>query len=115
MISEATTYGLRVDSDKVETVLGRRGGGYQAADPDAILHDSLTPAWRPVEYLRVPRWDNVEKRRAWRTNGGAARVLPPRSVVHDVAWARDGGRYASRLPANAIRLSQANWPQPVQP
>jgi uncharacterized protein (DUF2235 family) len=113
MISEATAHGLRVDSDKVETVLGRRGGGYQAADPDAILHDSLTEAWKPVEYVPLPRWDPVGQRRVWRANRGAARVLPPCSVVHDAAWERDGGRYASKLPADAIRLSHANWPQPT--
>jgi uncharacterized protein (DUF2235 family) len=110
IIKEAVANGLQVDSDKVDTVLGKKGGRYASPDPDACLHDSLTDAWKPLEHLPVPRWDPETQQRSWRANHGAWRTFPPRPVVHDAAWAREGGNYAARrLPADAIKLSEAVW------
>jgi hypothetical protein len=74
------------------------------------MHDSLTTAWKPLEYLPVPRWDAEKKKRSWRINHGGRRIFPQAPVVHDAAWAREGGLYAvRRLPADAIKLSEAVW------
>ena len=108
MIEEAVANGLRAEADKVDTMLGKNGRGYASPDPDACLHDTLTTCWKALEYLPVPRWDPETKQRSWRANRGAWRIFPPRPVVHDAAWAREGGRYAARrLPTDAIKLSDA--------
>jgi hypothetical protein len=51
MIDEAMLAGLIVDDEKDSLILGKRGQDFAQPDADAILHQSLTPAWRPFEYL----------------------------------------------------------------
>jgi uncharacterized protein (DUF2235 family) len=106
MVGEARSAGLMVDDEKVALVLGERGQGFARPDANAMLHDSLTPWWRPVEYLPKPHWDGEATR--WRANRFRPRTWPSRPLVHDTAWERDGGQYAERLPADAVRLSEAD-------
>jgi uncharacterized protein (DUF2235 family) len=113
MIEEASAHGLQIDSDRVSLVLGLRGHGYVQADPNSPSHESLTPSWKLLEYVRLPRWNATTRRRTWQANHGARRQIPDGAVVHDAAWDRDSGRYAERLPAGAIRLSQATWSPPL--
>jgi uncharacterized protein (DUF2235 family) len=65
MLTEAIAAGLIVDPAKVDLVLGKSGGGYVPADPNAIMHESLTAMWWLAEYLpkRHFNWDRHEWRR----------------------------------------------------
>ena len=102
MITESAAAGLMLDLDKVDLVLGRRGGGWVPPDPNGCLHDSLTPGWRWAEYVPKPHWE--DGRTKWYPSRSRSRTWPPKPWVHDAAWSR-GDDYAERLPADAIRLS----------
>ena len=39
MLTEAIAAGLIIDAAKVDLVLGKHGGGYVSADPNAIMHE----------------------------------------------------------------------------
>jgi uncharacterized protein (DUF2235 family) len=68
MIDEAVTHGLKVNiAMKNHLVLGRpREGGrnaYVAPDAQGPLHDSLTPAWKILEWLpKSAKWKEWERR-----------------------------------------------------
>jgi uncharacterized protein (DUF2235 family) len=108
MIGEATAAGLLADPERVELVLGRRGEGYAVAHPGACLHESLRGFWKLAEYVPKRHWDAATRTEGWRINAFRRRSWPPRPVVHDAAWLRDGD-YAACLPQDAVRLSQAIW------
>jgi uncharacterized protein (DUF2235 family) len=57
MIEEASQAGLILHANAVDLILGRRGLGYVRPNPDACLHNSLTPRWKPVEFVRKPHWN----------------------------------------------------------
>jgi uncharacterized protein (DUF2235 family) len=103
MIEEAKSAGLLVDDEKVALVLGENGHGFAAPDPDACLHESLTPPWRLAEYVWRPRWNADTRTTEWRANHFARRLWPRQPIVHDAAWLRGAG-YSDRLPADAVRL-----------
>jgi len=103
MIDEAKSAGLHTDNGKVGLMLGEHGGDFVRPDPDGMLHDSLTPWWRPLEYVLKPHWDGEKVE--WRANLARQRTWPPQPCVHDAAWERQGGKYANRLPPDAVRLS----------
>jgi uncharacterized protein (DUF2235 family) len=102
MIEEARSAGLIFDDEKVALVLGARGAGYAPPDANAKLHESLTRAWQPVEYLWKPHWNGETTE--WQANRFRRRTWPPKPLVHDAAWERAGG-YTDRLPKDAVRLS----------
>jgi len=102
MLDEAAAAGLLLEKERVGLVLGLKGQGFIRPDPDGPLHESLTRAWRLVEYLPKPYWDGQTK---WRANRFRRRTFPEKPIVHDGAWLRSGGSYATRLPADAVRLS----------
>jgi uncharacterized protein (DUF2235 family) len=103
MIDEARQNGLMLDDARVSLMLGAAGGGYAPPNPDACLHDSMTKWWRPVEYIPKPHWENGKT--TWRANHFRHRTWPAAPQVHEAAYLRDGGRYAERLPGDAIRVS----------
>jgi uncharacterized protein (DUF2235 family) len=107
MAMEAKSAGLLLDDEKLELVLGARGQGYAPPDPNALFHESLTPAWRPAEYVWKPHWNGEST--DWRANHFRHRTWPPQPIVHDVAWLRADG-YSNRLPVDAIRLSTLPCP-----
>jgi uncharacterized protein (DUF2235 family) len=115
MIEEAGKGGLILDAGTVDVILGRRGQGYAAPDPDGPLHESLTCWWKPVEYVRKPHWDEALQKNEWRANHSRHRTWPPKPVVHDAAWDRDNGEYARFLPSDAIRLSEAEHESALTP
>jgi uncharacterized protein (DUF2235 family) len=106
MIDEARRAGLLLEEDVVSLVLGRLGDGYVTPDPNACMHNSMSRAWGLVEGIPKPHWDRVAGKREWRANRARPRSFPEKPVIHDAAWLR-GPEYAARLPADAIRLSQA--------
>ncbi|MBP2315327.1 DUF2235 domain-containing protein [Azospirillum soli] len=101
MIAEAEAAGLKVDGGKVATILGRSRDGYARPDPDALLHQSMRGLWHLAEYAPKPHWNGQATQ--WRASLNRPRSWPERPLVHRVAWERDGGRYATRLPADAVK------------
>jgi uncharacterized protein (DUF2235 family) len=104
MLREATAAGLTVDSGRVNLVLGRAGGGYVVADPNGPLHESLTTAWWPAEYIPKRHFDSTTKTWGRRMNRGSRRTVPANSLVHESVFQR-GGNYASRLPPDVKQVS----------
>src|SRR3954470_16920253 len=51
MIKEARNAGLLMDEEKIALVLGDRGEGFVRPDPNGTIHESLSRAWRPAEYI----------------------------------------------------------------
>ena len=110
MIDEAEAAGLLMKQDTIDLILGQLGQPYVAPNPDACLHNSLTRWWQPAELLPKPHWNQKTHQREWRANYGNHRTWPPdpiAPVIHDAAWQRHNGAYAQTLPANAIRLNDA--------
>jgi uncharacterized protein (DUF2235 family) len=100
MFDEARIAGLVLDEGKVSLVLGECGDGYAPPNPDGCLHESLTPFWKPIGFVPKPHWE--KGRTVWRANRSQRRTWPPNPLVHSAAWLREGGRYAQRLPSDAI-------------
>ena len=103
MIREANAAGLATHPAKIDLVLGRAGGGYCPPDPNAGIHNSLTPAWWPAEFIpkRHYNWaTGTEERRAnlfhWRT-------IPEGAFIHDSVFQRPN--YKPRLPQSFTRVS----------
>jgi uncharacterized protein (DUF2235 family) len=102
MIQEAAAFGLLVDDRRAATVLGRAGGGYVQASPEARLHDSMRGFWPLAEFAPKKHWNAQEQRDEIRFNLFRQRATGPAPIVHDVAWMIPG--YASRVPRDAVRL-----------
>jgi uncharacterized protein (DUF2235 family) len=103
MVNEAELAGLRVDPERKEMILGRLGRPYAKPDPKACMHVSLKGAWWPAEYVFKKHYDKESGEESRRMNRGRARVIPPKSMIHQSAYDR-GDRYASKLPKDAIRV-----------
>jgi uncharacterized protein (DUF2235 family) len=104
MLREATDGGLMVDRGRVDLVLGRAGGGYLAPDSNGPLHESLTAAWWPAEY--IPKRHYNWKTNTWerRMNRGARRTVPSNALVHESVFQRSGD-YSARLPPGVTEVS----------
>jgi hypothetical protein len=99
MASEAHKAGLLIDRGKLDLVMGRAGGGYAPADPDAPLHDSLRGWWRLAEFVpKRVHWP--PQRRGRRMNLFRRRTLPDAPLVHEAAFLRRG----YEPPPGAIRV-----------
>ncbi len=105
MITEAQSEGLLVDLERVTTILGKNGGGYSEAKPDAKLHDSMTGFWPALEYVSKRHWNKQLMAYEHIRNRACRRDMGQAPIVHDVAWLIPG--YAARLPADAVPLSKA--------
>jgi uncharacterized protein (DUF2235 family) len=101
MLDEAVAKGLAVDYEKIERVLGSRGGPYAPPDPTAKAHESLTWKWWAAEFLFKRHWDWNRGTWRWRPNLGRRRTIPPGSMIHCSAYQR-GTDYQKRLPADAV-------------
>lgn len=105
MIGEARRRGAMFDQGRVDLVLGRSGKGYAPADPNGPIHESLTPAWWPAEFVPKKHWDKDSGKSQFRPNLFRRRHFPPNPLIHESAWLR-GADYVRRLPADAVR-----WPE----
>lgn len=110
MASEAHKAGLVINGRKLDLVMGRAGGGYAAADPDAQMHESLRGWWRLAEF--------VPKRSAWRPGRGWRRMnlfrrrpLPDTPLVHDISFLRRD----YQPPLGAIRIRTGPIPRSAAP
>jgi uncharacterized protein (DUF2235 family) len=118
MITEAGNAGMLFEADRVDEVLGRKGGNFVAPDPTAHMHNSLWPIWWIAEFIPKKHWN--QDRHQWEPhfNFFRRRKMGVAPVVHDGAWAR-GKDYVKRLPAQSIRWSAVPpftaAPKPARP
>jgi uncharacterized protein (DUF2235 family) len=107
MIDEASAAGLIVDPKKKEEVLGRSADSkYSQPRPDAPIHKSLKRAWNLAEFIPKRHWNWDTRRWEHRMNLYRRRTIPPRSLIHEVAYQR-GAAYQKFLPPDAFRISSA--------
>ncbi len=110
MLEEGRLAGLLVNDAKQEEVLGRTGGEYAPADPNACLHVSLKKWWKIAEFAWKPHYDYSTGKTRQRMNLFRRRTLPPKSMVHESAYLRNG--YAKVIPPDAIRVKTTRAPRP---
>jgi uncharacterized protein (DUF2235 family) len=106
MVGEAAAAGMQFDAGRVDLILGRASQAYAKPDPDAKLHNSETWPWWAAELIPKKHWNRDEKRYEWRANLFRRRTFSVSPVVDDSAWQRKDD-YARRLPADAVRRSDA--------
>ena len=88
MLREAYQFGLKVDLARANAVLGRLHLPGQKPpnvrpDPSAVLHNSLSGMWWPLEVLPHEYYDKPNGRREWRIPLGAHRDIPEESLLHE--------------------------------
>jgi uncharacterized protein (DUF2235 family) len=103
MLKEAIAAGLLVNAAQMDAVLGKSGGPYKPPDPNAQMHESLTPAWWPAELMRKRHFNWQQRKWEKRSNLGRRRSIPPGSLVHQSAFIR-GADYKKRLPTDVIAV-----------
>ena len=96
MLDEAKAANLVVDSGREARVLGRAGGGYVPPDPQAKMHESLTAAWWPVEFIPKRHYNAKKKKEERRMNLFRHRTIPPSATIHPSAYQR-GTEYVASL------------------
>ena len=92
------------DPTRADLVLGRTDGNYVPPNPNASMHESLTPAWWVCEFVPKRHWDWKKQKENHRMNLFRRRTIPPASMIHQSAFDR-GGDYQKRLPEDAIRVT----------
>lgn len=112
MAGEAAAAGLLLNSDRLEEVLGRRGGDFCPAKPHQP-HESIKGPWHLAEFVPKARYNRATKRTEQRMNRYRRRTMPDDACVHDVAWEIPG--YKDRLPDGATPLSKKKWEFERQP
>ena len=106
MLMEAIYAGVRLDDEKVETILGRRGGLNCLPDAHAPQHTSLTRWWWLTELLPVQYYNWRRNRWSRRINFGRKRTIPADSLIHSSAFER----YPTKLPRDGVRAEDLlNW------
>jgi uncharacterized protein (DUF2235 family) len=101
MLNEARKAKLLVDTNNVDLVLGRAGGGYVPPDPKAKMHESLTAKWRVAEFIWKRHYDPARQKECWRMNLFRRRTIPNASFIHESAYQR-GEDYKGKLPPDGI-------------
>ncbi len=88
MLREASLAGLIVDPARAAVILGYmplphgEHLPYAKPDPAACIHNSLTAAWWPVEFLPHTHYDKQAREIQWRIPLGARRFIPvDKSIV----------------------------------
>ncbi len=111
MLREARHAGLSVDAAKEAMILGTAAGSpYVKADPNALVHDSLTWNWKPLEYYPKLHREQVvvngvvqtkngkpEYKNSRYANLGRRRRTPVYYDIHDSVLQRDPA-YVQALP-----------------
>ena len=77
MVREANEFGLLVDETKYAALL-------KGCPPDATakIHESLTGAWKAMEYLPARRFDWDKKKTIWRYQPNKSRTMRESPVLH---------------------------------
>src|SRR5262249_9756589 len=108
MLAEAYANGLKLNKHRTDVVLGRNG---QKPPPSGVpqMHNSLTVAWWPAEFVPKKHYDWHTKATNWRMNLFRRRTIPAGSLVHESAFQR-GREYQSLLPSDAVRVASLPLP-----
>lgn len=102
--TEAMKAQLLIDPQRLDEVLGIPPSPYAPASPDAKVHYRMQPWWWALtEFMPKKHWNFDKQAWEWRANLFRRRTLPPKPIVHDVAWQIPG--YV--VPKNAVPLSEA--------
>jgi uncharacterized protein (DUF2235 family) len=101
LVNEAEAAGLCIDRARRDDILGLTSSSWVKPDPSAPAHEELGFRWAPLEFVPVPQYNWKKGRASYRLPLGRRRVIPPRSLVHESAFARGDG-YCSRLPADVV-------------
>lgn len=109
MLAEAFSNGLLLDKTRTDLVLGRRGGNYQPPDVNAKMHDSLTVAWWPAEFVPKKHYDYRTDKIGRRMNLFRHRAIPPGAMIHESVDRRL--HYAPRIPPGSPRVATSPLPQ----
>ncbi len=102
MIAEATWAGLLVDDSKVNEVLGYGSARHSRPDANATMHESLTRWWNLAEIIPKKHYDWKTGKTGRKMNLWARRSVPPKPLVHESAFQREG--YQGTLPGDAVMV-----------
>jgi uncharacterized protein (DUF2235 family) len=108
MLAEAYSTGLLLDKARTDLVLGRGGGHYQPPDANARMHDSLTVAWLPAEFVLKRHYDYRTGKTGHRMNLFRSRAIPPGASIHESVDRRSD--YAAVIPPGAPRVTTLPLP-----
>jgi uncharacterized protein (DUF2235 family) len=103
MLKEAEAAGLLVDPARRDQVLGLTDPNYARPDPNAVIHESLTLWWWPVEFIFKRHWNWAKGQWERRANLGRHRTIPPGSLIHQSVYDRAG--YKPVLPPDGIPVT----------
>jgi len=100
MTAEAMAAGLVLDQTVVDEVLGRSGTEYAPVDVSGEMHDSLTGAWKILEYVPRRHWNGKLQRNEWILYRKRPRSIPNGSVLHQAVLDRKNDPKARYNPPN---------------
>jgi hypothetical protein len=84
MLCQVVNFGLLVDPQRVQVVLGRVPPPPPIApDPARPIHNSLTWCWWPLEFIPRRVYDWTTKKKFWTIPLGRSRVIPSGSILHE--------------------------------
>ena len=109
MLAEGHANHLVLNKDRTDLVLGKKGEGYVTPNPTAEMHESLTPAWWPAEFVLKKHYDWATRETGRRINLFRRRTIPAGSSIHASAYQR-GAEYKRRLPADAVEVTSLPLP-----
>ena len=115
LLEEAVNAKLLIIADRVNLVLGHPTTGtyesaryYQPApNPGHQIHNSLTAAWKILEYIPQSYYDWTQRKKLWKVPLGAHRFVPPGSILHPSAINYINGTYPQKPPYIAPNLVAA--------
>jgi uncharacterized protein (DUF2235 family) len=100
MLDEAESHGLMVDDERKRAILGGTSP-HMPPDPNGLMHESLTGAWRIAEYIPKKHFDVKRQVTERRANRFRRRTVPAGSLIHWSVYARKDDYAASlNLPAD---------------
>jgi uncharacterized protein (DUF2235 family) len=103
MVAEAMAAGLLVDQAMVDEVLGKSAGSeYAPVDACGMMHDSMSGAWKILEYVPRRHWNSKLSPPAneWILYRKRPRSIPQGSVLHQAVLDRKNDPKTQYNPPN---------------